>query len=465
MLLTLVLLLSTAFCGHCQQVNIIQSARDTGDRLTQKQPVQFSKNPGPGGISVNVDSSTHKQEILGFGGALTESAAVTFGALTPSLQNEVIEAYFGSTGHGYTVCRTHINSCDFSVASYSFDDTPNDYELKNFDISHNKQYLFPLINRALSASKRPIKIFGTPWSPPAWMKSNHQMDGSNQPGLIQDPKIFQSWALFLSKTITEYQKIGINLWGITIQNEPEFAAPWEACCYNPSQQLAFLKGYLGPQFARDHPNVTIMIFDHNKDHVVDWVRTIFSDPDGAKYAQGTAVHWYSGPQFPNLAQAHQIAPNKFILATEACNCPPQIGNWGHGENYGQDIIGDLNNWVVGWTDWNILLNSEGGPNHLNNFCDAPILADISSQKLIYQPAYWYMGHFARYVLPGSFVLNSAVSDGRIGAVATVNSGNNYVVVVQNVNDQVLNYTLKHGNNYAQISAPGHSIQTLVYTLN
>jgi len=181
-----------------------------------------------------------------------------------------------------------------------------------------------------------------------------------------------------------------------------------------------------------------MIFDHNKDHVATWVSVFASDPQAVPFFDGTAFHWYAGPQFPNLAQAHQIAPSKFLLATEACNCPPSVGNWQHGESYGYDIIGDLNNWAVGWTDWNILLNLQGGPNHLNNLCDAPILADTSKQSLIYNSPYYYMGQISRYILPGSYIVNNTVTGG-LWAVSAVTSDGKTVVVVQNQNNNAIQY--------------------------
>lgn len=188
--------------------------------------------------------------------------------------------------------RTHINSCDFSIASWSFDDTVDDWDLKNFNTSHNERWMFPFLTSALKNSFRDIRLFLTPWSPPSWMKSNNQMDGSSSPGLKADPRVHESWALFFSKSITDYKNRGIPVWGITIQNEPEFAAPWEACCYNPQQQLAFLSQHLGPRMRKDHPDVKIMIFDHNRDSLPVWVKTIMTDPVGSQYADGTAFHWY-----------------------------------------------------------------------------------------------------------------------------------------------------------------------------
>jgi len=221
---------------------------------------------------------------------------------------------------------------------------------------------------------------------------------------------------------------------------------------------------LGPQLRKDHPDLKIMIFDHNKDHVANWVRTVFSDPDAAKFFDGTAFHWYSGPQFENLAATHGIAPNKFLLATEACNCPPSIGNWGNGENYGYDIIGDLNNWSVGWTDWNILLDIQGGPNHVNNFCDAPILADINGQKLVYQPPFWFMGQFSRFITPGSVIIKTTVSDNSLSAVSALTKDGKTVVVVQNRNNNAITYTLQDGTKAASVTIPAHGIHTLAYTM-
>jgi glucosylceramidase len=449
---------------HSQSISVVQSVSGTSDRLTPKAPISFTSTRPSNPVTLQVNHNERYQQVLGFGGALTEAAAYVYSQLNPTLQNELIESYFGTSGNQYSVCRTHINSCDFSLASYSFDDSNNDYNLNNFSIAHNQQYLFPFIKKVLSASVNQVRLFGSPWSPPAWMKTNHEMDGSSTPGLIQDPKIFASWALYFSKTVTDFNSVGIPLWGVTIQNEPEFAAPWEACCYTAQQQRDFLKTYLGPQLRKDHPNLKIMIFDHNKDHVANWVQTITSDATAAQYVDGTAFHWYSGPDFPNLAQAHRAAPNKFLLATEACNSPPSIGNWQHGEKYGYDIIGDLNNWAVGWTDWNVLLNLQGGPNHLNNYCDAPILADTSKQSLIYQPPYYYMGQISRYITPGSYIINSTVSGGSLWAVTAETSNGKTVVVVQNQNNNAIQYTLQDGNHYATVDSPAHSIQTLVYTL-
>jgi glucosylceramidase len=147
------------------------------------------------------------------------------------------------------------------------------------------------------------------------MKGNGEMTGSSSPGLIQTEDVFNAWALYYSKFIIAYQHEGIDFWGLTVQNEPEFAAPWEACVYNPQQEADFVKNYLGPSIKKQFPDLKIMIYDHNKDHIQNWASTIYSDLEAAKYVDGTAFHWYSGPQFENVEATHNMFPgtNDHIL--------------------------------------------------------------------------------------------------------------------------------------------------------
>jgi glucosylceramidase len=294
--ITLVALLVSVVTA-LEPVKVVQTAKDNGDRLTEKPSVNFSPDPVAASINITVDISKKYQEIIGFGGALTESSAYIFAQLSSDLQQEIIDAYFGPSGNQYTICRTHINSCDFSLNSWSFDDSPGDVNLVNFTIEHQKKWMFPLINRALSATSYRLKLFATPWSPPAWMKTNNNMDGSNSPCL--KPGMEPVWAQFISESLAAFHNSGIPMWGLTIQNEPEFAAPWEACTFTAAEERDFLRDHLGPVLTRDHPDLQVMIYDHNKDHVVDWVQTVFSDPVAAQYADGVAFHWVSDKQFLN----------------------------------------------------------------------------------------------------------------------------------------------------------------------
>ena len=351
-----------------------------------------------------------RQTIIGFGGAFTESASYVFSTLNATLQSQVLDMYFSENGLRYNMARLPIGSCDFSLSNYNYDNVSGDAELTHFTIDHDKELIIPFILQAIKTRKMwtsdSLNIVASPWSPPGWMKKN---DVAYCPldCLLCDLKdeYKAAWSLYFSKFLTTYAAEGINIWGITVQNEPG-ACPllYEGMHFTPETERDYIKQYLGPQISKDHPNVSILIYDHNKDHVVEWAKTIYSDPDAAKYVWGTAVHWYSGDQFNNLNTTHHLFPNKPILATEATVAReknPKAPLWSHGEHYAHDIIGDMNNWVVGFIDWNLLLDMLGGPDHAGpDKCeglikcgsDAMLLADADNQVVFPQVFYYYVGH-------------------------------------------------------------------------
>lgn len=243
-----------------------------------------------------VDTKVKYQKIIGFGGAFTEATAINFYKLPQIIQNKVIQLYFGIEGIGLTLGRIAINSCDFALKSYSFDEIEGDYDLLYFDseVTHDNAYILPLLRLAMSVSSLPIKLLASPWSPPAWMKNSvnnsASMTGSATPnGLKDDPKIKLSWAKYIAKFITAYELKGVPIWGVTPQNEPEFAAPWEACAYTASYEKDFIENYLGPVLRIEHPNVLLLGFDHNKDHLELWTRTLISG-ETKKFVDGMAFH-------------------------------------------------------------------------------------------------------------------------------------------------------------------------------
>jgi len=266
-----------------------------------------------------------------------------------------------------------------------------------------------------------LKLLASPWSPPAWMKvpvpvwwdakNQSQVRSARPNGLL--PEMQRPWAKYFSKWITAYKSHGIDIWAVTVQNEPEAAPNWEAMLWTPEFMATFVRDHLGPVLEADHPSVGIFGFDHNKDHVVGWTQGLYADEAAKKYMRGVAVHWYGGLNGANLDAAHAIAPEKEILATEACNC---IGNvvlrtpslaawWTRAELLALDMIEDLKHWATGWIDWNLIVSPQGGPNHLKNLCDANIIADPQNTtgfgtNFIKQASFYYMGQFSRYLRPG-----------------------------------------------------------------
>ena len=354
--------------------------------------------------------STRYQELLGFGGAFTDSASFVFSSLNATLQKMVLDMYFSEQGIGYSLGRLPIGSCDFSLGTYNYDDTKKDKDLKNFSIAHDKKLIIPFIQRAMATRKSwsndTIKIVASPWSPPGWMK---EIDSPYCPLGCEicnlKKEYHDTWSLYFSKFITDYAAEGIPVWGITVQNEPG-ACPldYEGLHWTPETQRDYLKESLGPRILKDHPEVKILIYDHNKDKTVKWAQTIFSDPEASKYAWGIAVHWYTGDHFDQLNMTHSLFPKKFILATEATEVRekhPESPIWEKGEHYAHDIIGDLNNWSVGFIDWNLILDYYGAPDHagpgecqgiIKCGSDSMLLADLKKQILYPQVFYWYVGH-------------------------------------------------------------------------
>ncbi|KAJ5075060.1 glucosylceramidase [Anaeramoeba ignava] len=453
------------FSIYSQVIHVTQTAKNTDDRLTPKPDIYFQDKK----INENeiiIDQNQIYQTIYGFGGAFTEACAVNWIKLNSTLRHQILYEYFHNLH--YRVGRVHINSCDFCESSYSFDNIPNDYELKNFSLrnGHDLYTVIPLIKQALEIVDDEFRLFGSPWSPPFWMKQNQNMNTSTTPGLINSPQIHQSWALYFSKWISAYEEQGIPIWGITIQNEPANDALWESCCYTVDEEADFLANYLGPQLKKDHPDVKIMMYDYNKDHVYDWAQGILGNrPDASKYVDGVAFHWYSGSEFGNVEKIHDEFPGYFLLATEACVCPYTFAyDWATGESYAFDILGDLNSWAVGWVDWNLCLDTHGGPNHLNNFCGSPIMIDPDTHQIIYQPAFYYMGQISKFVLPGSRRIYSYVLNQNIDIVSSafISPTGDIVLVVLNQSYEEQSFDIVFNQRYANVTLPENSIATFVF---
>ncbi|EED87519.1 glucosylceramidase [Thalassiosira pseudonana CCMP1335] len=388
-----------------------------------------------------------RSPILGFGGAFTEAAALNYMSLNEEGREMVMQLLFGREGLGYSLGRTHINSCDFCIKSYSFDDTPDDFSLSSFDTLVSHDLNVGMVDMMLLATKtyteshpkeieqhHTMRIIASPWSPPSWMKAPTESDVKGADGVGEDSKYAKAWALFFSKFIDAYANHGIDFFGVTVQNEPEFPAPWDACAFDAKSQRDFIANHLGPRLAKSNPNTKLLIFDHNKDHMVDWARALLEeDNPAAKYIDGTAFHWYAG--MPNMHRmvseldTMKVDKSHILLGSEACHCPTTgyAGGdldiaWARAMRNAHTVLADMASGSNGFIEWNLILDSIGGPNHLGNMCDSPLLAlnaeGVSAKYLdvgiVVQPMYYYMGHITRFVRPGSRAIHALV-DSSIGS--------------------------------------------------
>lgn len=440
------------------------TAKDSEDRLTQKEELTFEAFPQPDEMfpTIMIDPEKKFQEIEGFGGAITDAAAETFYKLPESKQKELLDAYFTrDKGIGYTLCRTHINSCDFSSESYAYDEIPGDTLLEHFTIDHDRKFRIPMINAALKTAGTEIKIFASPWSPPAWMKTNNHM---LQGGKVK-PEYLNAWASYYTRFIKEYEKEGIPIWGLTVQNEPMSVQTWESCIFTGEDERLFVRNHLGPELVKSGmSDVKLMIWDHNRGIMYQRAKAVYDDPEASKYVWGMGFHWYVGDHFDNVRLVHDSYPDKRLIFTEgtpASYNEKRLLDWQWGETYAKSIVNDVNNWASGWVDWNILVDEKGGPNHVGNFCIAPVIGNTKTGELIYMNSFYYIGHFSKFVFPGARRIVSSSNDDKLLSTAFLNPDGSIVVVILNLTNKDMEFKTWLRGMAARTKSPAHSIITLV----
>jgi glucosylceramidase len=412
-----------------------------------------------------IDPNKQFQKFIGIGGAITDASAEVFAALPKNKQQEVMDAYYDSVkGIGYTLARTNINSCDFSSDMYTYI-KEGDASLKTFDIEHDQKYKLPFI-KAATAKAGKLTLFVSPWSPPAFMKSNNNMLHG---GTLKN-EFSQSWANYYVKFIKAYQKNNIPIWGLTVQNEPMAVQTWESCNYTGEQERDFIKLYLGPTLAKAGlGNIKIIAWDHNRDLMYQRASTVLNDAIAAKYVWGIGFHWYEdwtggGKIFDNVKRVAEAYPDKNLIFTEGCTerfDNKQFKLWRMGEAYGRSMINDFNNGTTAWTDWNVLLDNNGGPNHVGNFCFAPMHANLQTNEITYLSSYYYIGQFSKFIRPGARRIISSSSRGQLLTTAFKNTDGKIVVIVMNQSNDKLSYRLWMKNKAAETVSLPHSISTVV----
>ena len=457
------------FSAKDKMVTVYTSADSTNLRLAKTDNLKFSdlKQPVEKQSCIFVNPDKTFQTFLGIGGAITDASAEVFAKLSKDKQQEFLDAYYSKDkGIGYSIIRTTIHSSDFSSGSYTYI-AEGDKELKTFNIDHDRKFKIPLIKKAIQTINGDMKLYVSPWSPPAFMKDNKNMLKGGK--LL--PEFYQPWANYYVKFINSYQKEGIPVWGLTLQNEPMAVQTWESCIYTAEEERDFLKNYLGPTLKKAGlGDKKITVWDHNRDLMSQRATTILDDPEANKYVWGIGFHWYetwSGgePMFENVGKVHEMYPNKNLLFTEGCVekfDAKKYQLWENGERYGKSMINDFNNGTVGWTDWNILLDENGGPNHVSNFCYAPIHGDTKTGELIYTPSYYFIGHFSKFIGKDAKRISSVSSRSNLITTSFLNKDGKVVTVVMNQSDKKITYNLCVGTNATEVTILPRAIQTLVY---
>lgn len=440
-------------------------------------------------ITIDLNPKVKYQTITGFGGSFTEASASLLNTLSKDNRDRIIEAYFGESGAKYSLTRTHMNSCDFSLGNYSYAPVEGDIELKHFTIDEDREDLIPMIKQAMEVSKDGFKIVSSPWTAPPWMKDNNDWKGGK---LL--PEYNETWALFFSKYYEAYREEGIDIWGFTVENEPlGNDSNWESMHFTAEEMTTFVQQYLGPRLEADGHKVKILGYDQNREHLKHWVDVMFKNEASSNYFDGTAIHWYASTYevFPEALQyAHNKSPNKHLIQSEACvdaevpkwkddvwywskeatdwgwDWAPEKDKYLHPKyapvnRYARDIIGCLNNWVDGWIDWNMVLDRQGGPNWFKNWCVAPVIVDPDQDEVYFTPLYYTMSHFSKFIRPGAKVIEAENPDKDLMVTAAENPDGSIATVIFNEGNKAKNFNIRLNNKIVSISINAQAIQTIL----
>ncbi|RAR47119.1 glucosylceramidase [Flavobacterium lacus] len=483
------ILIALCFCS-CQkekemEIKVYETS-ENGNKL--KEITQFSENNDI--IKITINPEEKFQTITGFGGSFTEASAYLLNRLSKNNRKKILDAYFSENGANYSLTRTHIASCDFSLSNYTYAKVENDLLMEHFTIEDDKDDLIPMILEAKATSKEGFNIISSPWTCPPWMKDNKAYVGGK---LL--PEFNDAFALYFSKYLDAYKKEGIDIWGVTVINEPHGNGNnWESTHFSPEEMTLFVQNHLGPKLEKDGwKDVKIFGYDQNRAGLPEWVDAMYKNEETSKYFAGTAIHWYESTYdfFPDALQyAHKKAPNKYLIETEGCvdsEIPhwqddawywkKEATDWGWDwasekekylhpkyapvNRYATDIIGCLNNWVDGWIDWNMVLDRQGGPNWFKNWCVAPVIVDPEKDEVYFTPLYYVMAHFSKFMRPGAVKIGCTISNDELMTTAVKNPDGSIAIAIFNPTDKELTIELNFNNQKKNSSISAKALQTVV----
>jgi glucosylceramidase len=430
---------------------------------------------------LNLYPEVRFQEFQGFGAAFTESAGSVLNRLPAAQADRLVADCYGEDGLGYTWARVPIDSCDFSLSTYSACEPGPEgprVNLASFR-EHEQTYIIPwlqkardLVSRSGTAqrpsqqqsqrqSQRPrqLKLCMVPWSPPAHMKTN----GSRKGGGTLLPEFRQDWARYLCRYVQAYEASGLPVAFLGTQNEPNAVQTWDSCLYSPAQERLFLEQFLSPQLTlHGLSHVRLSAWDHNREGLFDRISEVCAGaPPGLVSA--AAFHWYSGDHFQALDLVHRAFPELLLIFTEGCieykhNAPDS--QLAHAQRYGHNIIGDLNHGCHAWLDWNLTLDSRGGPNHVGNYCDAPIMCDLATGTCEKRLSYYYLEHFSRYIVPGSRRIGQSCYTDAVETTSWLQPDGTIVVVAMNAGTEDVPVVLRCEGRLAELVVPASGIVSL-----
>jgi len=387
-----------------------------------------------------------------------------------------------------------VGGCDFSLGSYNYAPNPNDEELEEFSIHEDKDDLIPLIKDAQEASRDGFKILASPWTAPSWMKDNNSPLAGH---LLKEH--YGTYARYFAKYIKAYAEEGIPVWGITVINEPEGnGGQWDSMHMSPEEMAELAADYIGPEFEQQEIESKILIFDQNRENAKEWTNRYYQNHKALSYTAGTALHWYSSTYEVHeevIRDILQANPGQFVMHTEGCidainsvpegdwlnddwywrkECTDWGYRWAQPENrhhhpkykpffrYARNLLGSLQSGMCGWIDWNIVLDFNGGPNHAQNWCLAPILCDPKSDTVYKTPLYYAMAHYSKFVRPGAVRIDCPEMVLGVMSGAFRNTDGSIVVILLNEEPKTKRFSISLKGNYYEGELKAEALQTILF---
>nr|XP_016854371.1 PREDICTED: glucosylceramidase-like [Anolis carolinensis] len=415
-----------------------------GGRLERSEGVIQPSTSGSG-LRYTYNPFVHYQRIKGFGGSLTDAAAINIMRLSPAAQDHLLRSYFseeGKRGCFYLACKTPgVLEVEIklttTIPNFPSPHLPSLWQRTeaatprplHYAISARRLRLavlqpglrdtdlrIPLLHRFVAAAKRHLSLIGSPWSAPGWLRTNNQVMGKarlkGEPGDIHH----KTWARYFVRFLDEYACHNVTFWAVTAQNEPSSSVfipmkNFPMTQFSPEKQRDFIIADLGPALAASrHKDVLLIIHDDQRIHLPNWANVVIGNSSAARYVAGIGIHWYLDSVTPpelTLEATYLLFPDFFLLYTESCNgfrvWEPRVdlGSWERGVRYSQNILTNLNSFIVGWIDWNLVLDMEGGPNYVKNHVDSPIIVNPLRDEFYKQPMFYHLAHFSKFIPEGS----------------------------------------------------------------
>lgn len=445
-------------------MQLYQTIYEKDQECCTQTEIEFMPDGGEENQLLNLYPQMKYQSFEGFGGALTEAAGYIFAKMSKEQQDEMLGQYFDKEQMKYKLVRIPIDSCDFSLGHYEAVSDAGDRSFETFQLDRVEKTIFPLLDRAQEVYGGDLDIMLTPWSPPAFMKTNGDR---NHGGKLKE-EYKKKWAEYICRYIAEYRKRGYQVKRLSLQNEAKAVQTWDSCIYTALEEKEFLRDYMWPALQENGlSDIEVFIWDHNKERVFERACTII-DETTDKMVAGIAFHWYSGDHFEALKMIHEKFPDKKLILSEACieYCKFASDDYlKNAQKYAHDMIGNMNHGMTAFYDWNILLDEKGGPNHAGNYCDAPFLFDTAKKELIKRNTARYLWHFSHFIQTGAVRIGTTCYTDEAEATAFLNPDQTIAVVLLNRTEKELPVNIRLGDEMASILLKQESITTAVLQEN